>query len=288
MKILFTADLHLLLGTKDQVIRRIRQWMKTIDPDAFVIAGDLSNASQASNVFAQLREFYPVGPIVVCLGNHDFWLHDRIRGQYQTLDGVIDDFWISAASDYAVTILDRANYQLGNLTLVGAYGHYDLGFAIPGLLYAGVPVATSHYLQGKPPFATQLRWRDFSLMPQGLDLLQTAAEQVNGMADRLEMAGDARVLAILHTPPFEAMLGLPSLSYPDRNTFFRAYLGNRAMGSLLERFRNKIIGVVCGHTHRPFGPAIVNGLVGINIGSDYGDPRAVLYCSERNQFTRLD
>ncbi|MBV9390415.1 MAG: metallophosphoesterase [Verrucomicrobia bacterium] len=288
MNILFTADLHLLIGTGDQVVRRIREWIRASCPDAFVIAGDLSNASQASNVFAQLRESYPTGPIAVCLGNHDFWLNNGIRGQYQNLDSVIDDFWVSAASDHAVTILDRGNCRLEDLTLVGGYGHYDLGFAIPGLMYAGVPVTASDYLQGKPPFATQVRWRDFCLMPQGLDLLKTAAEQVSGLADRLEMAGDARVLTVLHTPPFESMLGLPSLNYPAQYAFYRAYLGNRTMGSVLERYRNKIVAIICGHTHRPFGPANVNGFIGINIGSDYGDPRAVLYCSERNQFTRLE
>jgi Icc-related predicted phosphoesterase len=132
-------------------------------------------------------------------------------------------------------------------------------------------------------------------MPIGRHPREMATEQVTGVRQRLAEVSDAQAIVVLHTPPFEVLLGVPPLTENPLDAtasvyaFFRAYLGNRAMGDLLQEARDKVAAVVCGHTHRPAGPVYLNGTetVGINIGADYGVPRAVLYRTDSMEFERL-
>ena len=113
------------------------------------------------------------------------------------------------------------------------------------------------------------------------------------MKTRLSKCGASRVIAVLHTAPFEELLGVPAAtdmlsdSPPSVYAFFKAYLGNRSMGAALWESRHKLVGVVCGHTHRRAGPINLGGMIGINIGSDYGDPQAALFSSDPTRFERL-
>jgi Icc-related predicted phosphoesterase len=293
VKFLFTADLHLLRATREPILERLSGWIRQYKPGALVVAGDLSSAAQADEVFECLRGCFPNGPIAVCLGNHDFWLHDSIREAFKTLDDVIEHFWEPAATRHDVALLDVANESFDGIGVVGGYGHYDLGFAVPSLRYEGIDVRETHYLAGKPPIDTLLRWRDFDFMPAQLDLVEVAARQVDRIRSRLVAAGHSRTIVVLHTPPFEAMLGIPRLH--ERNlddplpiyAFFRAYLGNRAMGEMLEGFQDRLLGIVCGHTHRMAGPIEFGGFFGVNIGSDYGNPRGVLYDTASDIWERI-
>jgi Icc-related predicted phosphoesterase len=292
VKILVTADTHLLKATERKTLELLRQWVVDQRPDCLVVAGDLSSAAHAEHTMEQFRTSFPSGPIVVCLGNHDFWLHDVVRSQFRSLEQVIEHFWIPAAKRYDVTLLDVQNWESNDLTIVGGYGHYDLGFAVPGLAYDGVQVTDQDYSAGYPRVGTALRWRDNQFMP-ALDIQALAAKQVNDLRQRLGAAKDSRVLAVLHTAPFEGLLGIVKLADlrphdpPSEYAFFRAYLGNHAMGDLLLEFRQKLVGVVCGHTHRMAGPLDVGGVTGINIGSDYGDLKGAIFFSDTGRFERL-
>jgi Icc-related predicted phosphoesterase len=293
VKILFTADLHLLRATQNRTLLKIREWVTRHQPDAFVVAGDLSSAQQAAETLKNLRGCFPKGPIAVCLGNHDFWMHDRSRSECDSLSGIIDRYWARAAKSLDIVLLDVGNLHLQEVAIVGGYGHYDLGFAVPGLAYNGILVTENDYLRGSPSASSGLRWRDFQFMPNVQDPQKIAREQVAGVRRRLSEAGYSRTIVVLHTPPFEELLGVPPLralppdSAPSVYAFFRAYLGNRSMGILLREARDKLIAVVCGHTHRRAGPMNLGGMIGVNIGSDYGAPKATLFSCDSNRFERL-
>ena len=294
MKILFTADLHLVRATQERTLSKVQEWIARHRPDALVVAGDLSSAQQAGDTLKGLRDCFPEGQIAVCLGNHDFWVLDDSRREVASLAAVIDRYWTPAAKSVDVVLLDQRNLHLPGLTIVGGYGHYDLGFAVPRLVYDGVRVVEDDYLRGAPSTNSVLRWRDFQFMPSGGDLREIAREQVEGVRQRLSESGDSGTIVVLHTPPFEQLLGVPSLSAirpdssPSPYAFFRAYLGNRLMGELLQELGNGLLAVVCGHTHRAAGPMDLGGSIGINIGSDYGVPRAALFCTDSGQFERLE
>lgn len=293
MKILFTADLHLLRATQEHTLLKVRKWITRHRPDAFVVAGDLSSSQQAEDTLRNLRSCFPKGPIAVCLGNHDFWMHDRFRKECDSLAGVVHRWWAPAATSLDIALLDAGNLRLQDVTIVGGYGHYDLGFAVPDLAYEGIAVTEEDYLRGSPSAGSALRWRDFQFMPNDGHPRDVAREQVTGVQRRLTEAGNTRTIVVLHTPPFEELLGVPPLSSrplrsaPSIYAFFRAYLGNRSMGTLLRESRANLIAVVCGHTHRRAGPMNIGGIIGINIGSDYGEPRAAIFSSDSNRFERL-
>jgi Icc-related predicted phosphoesterase len=293
VKILFVADLHLLRATRGPILERLGEWIRQHKPGALVVAGDLSSAAQADEVLEDLRGCFPNGTIAVCLGNHDFWLRDSVREAFKTLDDVIEIFWEPAAARHDVALLDVENSSVDGIGLVGGYGHYDLGFAIPGLRYEGIDVRKAHYLAGKPPTDTPLRWRDFDFMPAHINLVEIASRQVDRVRSRLVASGHSKTIVVLHTPPLEALLGIPRLhehilddSLPVY-AFFRAYLGNRAMGEMLEGFQDRLLGIVCGHTHRMAGPIEFSGFLGVNIGSDYANPRGVLYDTVSNLWKRI-
>jgi len=294
MKILFTADLHLLRATQERTLLKVREWITRHRPDAFVVAGDLASAQQAGDTLQSLRGCFSEGPIAVCLGNHDFWMLDHSRREVASLSGVIDRYWAPAAKSFDIVLLDVENLQLPDVAIVGGYGHYDLGFAFPGLAYDGIPITEDDYLRGTPSASSVLRWRDFQFMPTEQRLQEIAREQVEGVRQRLFAAGNTRTIVVLHTPPFEELLGVPSSSTRPPNTtpsiyaFFRAYLGNRSMGHLLKEAGDNLVAVVCGHTHRTAGPINLGSAIGINIGSDYGAPKAALFSCDSNRFERLD
>jgi Icc-related predicted phosphoesterase len=293
VRILFTADLHLLRATQEQTLLKVREWITRHQPDAFVVAGDLASAQQAWDTLKSLRGCFPKGPIAVCLGNHDFWMLDNSRREVASLSEVIHRYWAPAAQSLDIVLLDVENLHLKDVAIVGGYGHYDLGFAFPGLAYDGIRVTEDDYLRGSPSASSVLRWRDFQFMPTKQHLQEIAREQVEGVRQRLSATGNARTIVVLHTPPFEELLGVPPLkallpnSAPSVYAFFRAYLGNRSMGHLLREGRDNLAAVVCGHTHRVAGPINLSGTIGINIGSDYGVPKAALFLCDSNEFERL-
>lgn len=292
MKILLTADLHLLRATREQTLGILASWVDRLHPEVMVVAGDVASAPQAAEALLALRRIFSQGWLVICLGNHDFWMHDDARQRYASLDQVIEEHWLPAARQADVVLLDSGNLELPDLYLVGGYGHYDLGFAVPGLAYGDLKISEADYLRGCCPEVSAMRWRDFQLMPAAIqaDPREVSAAQVTGFERRLVQTGTKPVLAVTHTAPFQELLGVPPLPVgapPPARAFFRAYLGNRGMGMMLRRHLHRLCGVVCGHTHRSAGPVSINGVPGVNVGSDYGAPRAVVYEVGESKFWRV-
>jgi Icc-related predicted phosphoesterase len=290
VRLLITSDLHLIPRWREVVLERLREWIRTYRPDGLVIAGDLSVAPEAANSLRHLREIFPDRPIALTLGNHDFWLSSD--NGCHSLSEVIDRYWTPAADQFGICLLDLHNLPLGEITLVGAYGHYDLGFRCPHLRYDGAVVTEAHYLAGRPPISTSLRWQDFFRMPPDLDLALVAQEQVRGLEARLRAVPEKRAFVVLHTPPFAELLGIPDISTvnleaPSVYAFFRAYLGNEQMGTILRQEKERIVGVVCGHTHREVPPTDLGNFFGVNIGSDYGEPTAYLFETKTNRLTKI-
>jgi 3',5'-cyclic AMP phosphodiesterase CpdA len=290
VRILITSDLHLVAQLREVVVSQLSKWIAEYRPDALAIAGDLSVAPHAFGALECLRKIFPDGPIALTLGNHDFWL-DSNNG-CRSLAEVIDRWWKPAAERFSVSLLDLDNLSLGEITLAGTYGHYDLGFCCPGLRYDGTLVTQEHYLAGKPPVTTTLRWGDFFRMPRNLDLASVARDQVRNLQSKLRSVTGKRALLILHTPPFADLLGIPDISTlnlqaPTVYAFFRAYLGNRQMGAMILEEKERVIGVVCGHTHRGVSPLDLGNFFGVNIGSDYGEPAGYLFETRTGHLAKI-
>src|SRR6202035_2543247 len=115
---------------------------------AFVVAPEVSSARASAETLKAQGDCFPTGPIAVCLGNHDLRVVDHSRNVGDALSAMIIGHWARAAKIFDVVLLDLENLELQDITIVGGYGHYDLGFAIPNLAFDGIPVTEEDYLRG--------------------------------------------------------------------------------------------------------------------------------------------
>src|ERR1700747_2304909 len=129
MKLLVTSDLHLVRAWAATVVEALTQWVREASPDALVVAGDIAVAAEADIGLRELRRIFPDGPIIVVLGNHDFW-GGALAG-CRTLGATVERFWQVPAERYHVTLLDQENFFSYELIFVGGYGLYELCFAVP-------------------------------------------------------------------------------------------------------------------------------------------------------------
>lgn len=81
MKIALTSDLHIFLTKEKSVVEMFKN-LALEKPDVIVIAGDHSGSAYGYKgsraVFKIARESFD-GPILACLGNHDYWVQGRKR-----------------------------------------------------------------------------------------------------------------------------------------------------------------------------------------------------------------
>jgi len=282
VQLLFTADIHLVGDFKTKTLEGLRAMWKSAQPDALVVAGDISESTLAEDSLKLLRRITgPDAPIAICLGNHDAWASKRALETARNLEDIEERYWRPAADRYNVTLLDCVNAQFDAFTIVGAYGHYDYGFAVPGLVIDGEEMRSEDYARGTVSSAG-LTWNDKRHMPCSRGDCAEADRQAAGLDQHLAAAVERQkpVLVVTHTAPFDALIGRPCDPF-DPRSFFRAHSGSTRMGAVIEKYAAHIAFLACGHTHCEVGPFQLDvsdskSILAANIGSDYGNPRGVL------------
>ncbi len=278
MKIFFTADIHWIGSWKSKSLFSLRdQWTKA-NADLLVVAGDLAVAYEARETCKLLRKIAGDKPIVVTLGNHDYWTGERFLRKGVNLEEVEDHYWIPAFKEFDIHFLDRGNYSLsGKMEIVGCYGHYDLGFAIPELQIEADMVSESNYLEGRhPSFPKEVYWNDCLYMPCKRGLFAEAYRQAVIIKKHLQNTGNKRIILVTHTVPFLELRDF-SENQDLVSQFCRAYLGSKAIAKEIAPYTSQIDLLVCGHSGPRVGPVSVHGMTGINIGSEYGKPLSYIH-----------
>ncbi len=270
MRLLFLADLHLLPDYVLTMTAQLEEVAREVRPDGVIIAGDLSECHLAEESCARLRALFPERPIAVTLGNHDYWIRDRPL-ESTTLPRILFEYWEPAARRQGIHLLDLANLDLGPVVVCGAYAHFDLGHAQPGLIWNGKPVTDLHYATALLPGDTKVYWSDMLYMPRVEGDAAIARRELAGFATRYTaaVAEGKPVLCALHTVPFSSLNGHRDPP-GDIGWFRRAYSGNAAIGRWLTAQPVLPALVVCGHTHCPVPLQSIAGMPCINLGSDYG------------------
>lgn len=130
MRILLTSDLHY----RDRFFHRLHAFAAIIakeNPDVICLAGDhTGDHPDATRMIYQIIRDYYDGPIVSCLGNHDYWAHIPVKNQ----DDMIKEFElkmrqaVSAAEDYNVHLLEEhgawSNPEHYGIVILGHGGWY--------------------------------------------------------------------------------------------------------------------------------------------------------------------
>jgi len=270
MKILFLADLHWAASGMPDHSKQIQPLIEHEHVDAIVICGDICHPENADVVLSWIRKIVGDVPVAICLGNHDFWVGQKSAWKYD-FDGVIEEFWQPACAAFGIGLLDRDNLVLDGITVVGGYGHYDFGHAVPNLRIEGWLVNEQDY-QGGCISGLTGRWNDMVYMASRRSTKKEAKLQTKRIIERLDVAirGGGRIVMAVHTPPFAEL----STHAPS---FFSAYNGNADLGGKLADRAAEIELLVCGHTHRIVEPALFGGIHCLNVGNDYGELYGVLY-----------
>jgi predicted phosphodiesterase len=280
MKILFTADLHLNIPVRSPRTGRtafdvFAGQVELENPEVVVVAGDLGTPTQAAGHLVAIRNVVGDRMLVISLGNHDFWLDSTGHSQFSNLGQVVTRYWREPARDIGAVLLDLENADLGDLAIVGGYGHFDLGLAEPDLHVDGQRITEDIYLSGG---MKGLFWNDFRCIPNcGTRVRAEAIEQAKGIAKRMDQAisGGKRLLVAVHTCPWRELNGHPLRG--NEQDILSAYSGNSQVGKAIEKRNKHIDLLVCGHTHMPAREQVLHGIWSLNVGADYGRFRGVVY-----------
>jgi len=273
--ILFTADLHVNVDALSvrwrDILSELEERVEEEQPDAVVIAGDLSVPSKAAIHIPQIRKAVGDRPLAVTLGNHDFWTGNVPGMDFHLLENTITEFWEKPCRANDVILLDRENASWGEIAIVGGYGHFDLGLAWPNLRLDGKRVTRDVYLAGD-------RWNDFRHIPRCGEFLKiNARAQADGITNRLDQAIEdkKRVLVATHTCPWPQLNGHPKSG--TYNDIFTAYAGNSLVGNEIEKRAANVELLMCGHTHWRIEEQLIHGIPSLNVGADYGVFRGIIY-----------
>ena len=286
MNIVFTADLHLNIPARSPRTGRtafevFAEVIELENPDAVVVAGDIGTPTQSARHLVALRNAVGDRLLAITLGNHDFWLDSTEHTQFSNLSQVVTRYWREPARDVGAVLLDLENAIVGDLAIVGGYGHFDLGLAEPNLHVQGRRITEAIYLSGG---MNGLFWNDFRYIPNcGTRVREEAKEQASGLASRMDAAISAgkRLLVAVHTCPWRELNGHPLSG--DESDILAAYSGNSLLGKEIERRAGHVDFLVCGHTHVPVPDQELHSIRCLNVGADYGRFRGVMYDADTRQ-----
>jgi 3',5'-cyclic AMP phosphodiesterase CpdA len=273
LRLALTADLHWgIRQAGDDATRLLIDFLKRVQPDLLVLAGDIGagdNFSSCLGLFAELS-----CPKALVPGNHDIWVEDSDpRGDSLQ---VYREHLPRCCALQGFHYLDGGPLLLpgGMVALVGSINWYDYSWSID-LLRRQLPdwedrLHSKRFSRGRHNDARFVRWP--------LDDVRFTTEVVQTLETHLEQALSqvGQVLLVTHHPPFYG------LSFPRPNSpvtvdglLWDAFAGNRAMEELLERHAGRIPYAFCGHTHRARNNTL-GPIRGFNIGGDYHFKRLLL------------
>ncbi len=225
MKILFTSDLHMNPLTVDDVLCVVRKKLGESNPDALVIAGDVSDIP-SHNTFGFFSEFDL--PVVFCLGNHEF-AHSSVPdtlGKYK--------------HDYEVSV----NHGVTNVHCLDTEGgHFDThGIRLYGnvLWYDG----SLCNLPDKDRYMERIYegWLDSSI--RDFNPLGEHMNCVEQIKHAQRTARGRKLVLVTHCVPHRR---LNLFDGDEPQSIFNTYSG---VDNLFDSYHIHPDYALCGHTHR--------------------------------------
>lgn len=236
LRIAAISDLHILPDESDkQLLECIRERVEEIDPDVFVIAGDVSD--HLDILTDALTKLHVAGSTnLYVAGNHDVWFEDT--GGPGTLEKYSHKIG-EACREAGFLHLPDSPFVLSNIAFVGSMGWYDYSFRRHDL---DIPMENYE----KKEFRGAV-WYDLFK----IDWVFTDAEATSLFNQKLEYdlktlpKHITQVVYISHHLPFQNLT-----VYKDRLPwdFYSAFMGATSTGKILEE-DGRIIISISGHSH---------------------------------------
>jgi 3',5'-cyclic AMP phosphodiesterase CpdA len=282
MRLGITADLH--YGIDPVVDRRIATFLERVvgpaELDTLLIAGDLAEMSELAGaelgsrhraLLADLRAAAGC-PVAFCAGNHDIWCTDPASDSWR----IYEDVLTAAAAVTGTTYLDRESLRLGDVAIVGCYGHFDYSLRTPGLVIAGEEVTDDHYRRQTPPGYPGPVWMDRRMIRWPWTDAQACARICDAAESRLQaaLAGAGRVVFVSHGVPRRELNG-HCLNRDPVSQFLNAFSGTARLEALIRGAAGREARVlsVSGHTHKRIARLTLEEIDYLNVGGNYGAPR---------------
>ncbi len=243
MKIAHTNDLHYLPRIQLKLDLHFED-MAATNPDIITIAGDhTGNDPDAVRKVFELARKHFSGPIVACLGNHDYWVHDPIQKDQEYMTREFEKQMrqaVQAAEDNNVHLLEEHG-------IWSSPEHYGICILGHGGWY----------------FRGHRSSNDYAYLPrqyQGLDINEW-------MNKRAEASIRAQIAAL--TDDDWTRIGMVHMPVGNFDLWEAGHCGNQLIGDLLAEAGVKKI--LNGHIHNEdhHGPRRYQA------GSDYGNPRFI-------------
>jgi predicted phosphodiesterase len=204
MKIIATSDLHYGYSEKTyEILDNFYNKINEKNPDYIIIAGDIisHNQDQWDPALEQLREYFGV-PILVVLGNHDFWNSPK-KSIWETKKYIFEKF-----EQHDITYLPTNPIEEDTFNIYGFDGWYnknppsnDLNFMyektegintheymkyeaeqqlknIPGKKYIKNHIVVTHFEMNNSPMAGDKRWLE-ELEPKTDTLIVGHSHKIN-------------------------------------------------------------------------------------------------------------
>ncbi len=258
MRIAAVSDIHVLHDGRDELLlTKIRERVEEINPDVFVIAGDISDRLDVfSDSLAKLRAKDCVNLYVA--GNHDIWFEeDEGPGSLEKYSRVIGE----VCSKNGFSHMPDAPVIMGNYAFVASIGWYDYSFRREDL---EIPI--ENYEQKEYRGAV---WYDLFRIDWGFndreatDLFNQKLEY-----DLKTLPDDVKhVIYVSHHLPFQSLT-----LYKDRLPwdFHGAFMGATSTGEIIKN-DGRVRLSISGHSHIR-NMITTNGLVSLTVPIGYGRP----------------
>ncbi len=256
MRIAWATDIHLNF-LDAAAIAAFGERVRDLQPDLFVVSGDIAEAPSVCPLLRQLAEHAKL-PAHFVLGNHDFYDGEVaiVRQMVQALEPNVG-IWLPAAQPISLG---------ANTVMIGADGWGDARLGNP----MGTRLRLNDFLMIYDLRSTSWAELVWKLRARGDAEAQTAREAFARIP-----AETKHVLFVTHVPPFRSACWHDGVASNDE---WLPFFTCKAMGDLLLEIAQTRpalqITVLCGHTHSDGEVRICDNLHVRTGGAEYGAPTA--------------
>jgi len=255
-RVAWLTDIHLnFLGTVQ--VNRFANAVRAVEPDIVLISGDIGEARTVAWYLKTLEQKLQ-RPIYFVLGNHDFYMGsvEDVRAAAQNLSN--DSEWLVWLPAAGIVEIAPDTALVGHDSWAdGRYGNYE---------------------------RSQMMLNDFALIHDlvGLNRVERL-RKLNALGD--EAASYFRqvvptafetyshLILLTHVPPFrESCWHNGAISDDDGLPFFSCKAVGDVLLEIMQVYPHRQLTVLCGHTHGGGQAQILDNLLVLTGGAEYGKP----------------
>jgi Icc protein len=255
-KLLWITDIHLDFLSAPEVDRFIGKLQSEV-PDVLLIGGDISVAPKVSVLLKKFEDAID-SKIYFVLGNHDFY-HGSIAGLKKEIAE------LTKTSETLVFLDGSQPIEISKDIMLVGHGCWADG--------RNGNYETSDIMLNDYFLIDELK--GLSKMKRLAKLHELGDEAAERLRHNLNLAFEKskNVLCLTHVPPFkEACWYQGHVSDDESLPHFSCKAVGDVMLGIMQKRTDSRLTVLCGHTHNPGKAQILDNLVVITGGAEYGRP----------------